>query len=164
MVLGTVSGVASAQVAVRVEPANLGGPRPLEKQTAATAIQYYLQTWQSLQSAFDQNRAELLDADFVGDAREKLGKAIQEQAALGLHTHYRDRAHDLQIVFYSPEGLSIELTDDAEYDVEIFNHDKSETTQHVHARYVAVLTPSESRWRVRVFQTESEDQASKSTR
>jgi len=30
------------------------------------------------------------------------------------------------------------------------------TTQHVRARYVAVLTPTEVRWKVRVFQAEPE--------
>jgi hypothetical protein len=93
-----------------------------------------------------------LDADFVGTSKDKLKETIKQQAALGLHTHYQDVSHDLQIVFYSPEGLSIEMTDKVEYDMQVFDHEKNLATQHVSTRYVVVLTPSEVKWRVRVFQ------------
>jgi hypothetical protein len=144
------------QATVRVEPAHLQGPRPLEKQTEAAVIRDYLQAWQSLSNAFDQNRIDLLDRDFVGSAKDKLESTIQEQAKLGIHTRYQDRAHDLQIVFYSPEGLSIQLIDNVEYDVQVLDHDKVQTTQKVKTRYIAVLTPSEVRWRVRIFQSNPE--------
>jgi len=151
---GAIPLIATAQAAVRVEKADLQGSRPLEDQTATAVIHNYLQSWQTLQLALDQNRADLLDSDFVGDARDKFASTIQQQALLGIRTHYRDQAHDLRIVFYSPEGLSVELTDKAEYDVELFDHGKSAGTHHVQVHYIAVLTPSESRWRVRVFQAE----------
>ena len=151
---GVVPAIATAQAVVRIEKADLQGSRPLEEQTASAVIHNYLQSWQTLQSALDQNRADLLDSDFVGDAHDKLASTIQQQAALGIRTRYRDQAHNLQIVFYSPEGLSVELTDKAEYDVELIDNGKSVGTHHVQVRYVAVLTPSESRWRVRVFQAE----------
>jgi len=143
---------ASAQATVRVKTANLQGSRPLQEQTGAAAIRDYLQSWQGLTVALEQNRADLLDPDFVGSAKETLAATIQQQVALGIKTHYQDRAHDVQIVFYSPDGLSIELTDKVEYDVEILDHDRVKTAQHVSARYVIVLTPAEVRWRVRVFQ------------
>jgi hypothetical protein len=109
-----------------------------------------------LRAAFEQNRADLLDPDFVGTARDKLTDTIQQQVNLGIRTHYQDRAHDLQIVFYSPEGLSIELTDKVEYDVKVLDHERVKTIQHLSARYVIVLTPAEVRWRVRVFQAAPE--------
>jgi len=71
---------------------------------------------------------------------------IREQTELGVHTHYQDTAHDIQLTFYSPEGLSIQLVDTVEYDMQIVDHEKPVTTQHVRARYVAVLTPTEVRW------------------
>lgn len=145
---------AAAQPSVRIEPAKLEDQAPLQQATEDAVIHNYLQCWQSLHSAFDQNRADLLDADFVGDAREKLGSAIQQQAALGMRTRYVDRSHDVQIVFYSPEGLSVELVDDVQYDMELVDHDKPKSSEHLHARYIAVLTPSESRWRVRVLQAD----------
>jgi hypothetical protein len=113
-----------------------------------------LQSWQSLKAALEQNRTELLDTTFVGTARDKLSETIQQQTTLGIRTRYQDRSHDIQIVFYSPEGLSIELIDRAECDVQVLVHDGVKTTQHVSARYVIVLTPAEVRWRVRVFQGE----------
>ena len=146
----------SDQPAVRVEPTDSVGPRVLEKQTKAAVIRDYLQAWGSLSRAFEQNRADLLDADFVGVAKEKLEDTIREQAKLAMQTRYRDGAHDIQLVFYSPEGLSIQLVDTVEYDVQILDHEKVLTTQHVRARYTAVLTPTEVRWKVRVFQAEPE--------
>ena len=143
---------AAAQASVHVEPTILQGPRLLQEQTGTAVIRDYLQSWQSLSAAFEQNRADLLDPEFVGAAKEKLTNTIQQQARLGIRTRYVDRAHDLHIVFYSPEGLSIELTDKVEYDVQVLDHDKVRTTQRLSARYIVVLTPAQVRWRVRVFQ------------
>ena len=140
------------QPSVRVETPNLQGPRQLEDQTATAVVRHYLESWQAFRSAFAQNRAALLDADFVGDAHDKLADTVHQQAAAGIHTRYTDRSHDIRIVFYSPDGLSIQITDDVEYDEQVFDHEKTLATQHLHARYIAVLTPSEVRWRVRVFQ------------
>jgi hypothetical protein len=156
MVFAAASSIGSAQASVHVEPPNLQGPRPLPEQTATAAIRDYLQSWQSFKAALDQNRADLLDPAFVGTARDKLTQTVQKQSSLGIRARYEDRSHDLQIVFYSPEGLSIELTDKVEYDVEVLDHDRVKTTQHLSARYVIVLTPSEVRWRVRVFQAVAE--------
>lgn len=146
----------SNQPGVRVEPTNSVGPRPLEKQTETAVIRDYLQAWRSLSGALEQNREDLLSADFVGTAKEKLANTVREQAKLGIQTRYRDGAHDIQLVFYSPEGLSIQLVDTVEYDVQILDHEKVQATQHVRARYVAVLTPTEVQWKVRVFQAEPE--------
>jgi hypothetical protein len=144
------------QPAVRVAPTDSVGPRHLDKQTEAAVIRNYLEAWRSLSGAFEQNRAELLDPDFTGVAKEKLADTIREQDKLGMHTRYRDTAHDLQLVFYSPEGLSIQLIDTVDYDVQIADGKTVQTMQHVRARYVAVLTPTEVRWKVRVFQAEPE--------
>ena len=142
----------NAQATVHVETANLQGPRPLQAQTGTAAIRDYLESWQVLSTALEENRADLLDPDFVGSAKDTLTATIQQQTALGISTRYQDRAHDLQIVFYSPDGLSIELADRVEYDLQLIDHGKVKTTQHLSTRYVIVLTPAEVRWRVRVFQ------------
>jgi len=149
-------GVGSAQATVSIEQSDLHGPRALSEQTRAAVIRDYLQSWQSLRSALEQNRAGLLDPSFIGTARDKLTETIRQQAAIGIKTIYQDGAHDIQIVFYSPDGLSLELKDKVEYDVEVLDHDKVKTTQHIIARYVIVLTPAEVRWRVRVFQAAGE--------
>ncbi len=156
MALAAAPLICAAQPDVRVEPAQLQGPRQLEQQTQAAVVRDYLKAWQSLATALDRNDPELLGRDFVGAARDKLAGTVQQQAAVGIHTRYQDKTHDIQIVFYSPEGLSIELTDDVEYSVQILDHDKLQTTQQVRARYIVVLTPAEVRWRVRVFQAQAE--------
>jgi len=145
-----------AQPEVRVEPAHLQGPRPLADQTATAVIKNYIESWESLRAALEQNRPELLDRDFVGGARQKLAETIQQQARFGLRTSYQDRSHDVQIVFYSPEGLSVELTDDVQYDVQVRDGDKVIATQPVRERYLVVLTPTEVRWRVRVLQASAQ--------
>ena len=148
--------IAGAQAAVTVAPDDLHGPRVLQEQTKAAVVRDYLQAWQTFKAALDQNRPDLLVTDFVGTAKEKISGTIQQQAALGIRTQYKDISHNLQLVFYSPEGLSIQLIDKVDYDVQILDHDKVQTTQRVHARYIVVLTPAEVRWRVRVFQADPE--------
>jgi len=155
-VLATLLVWGSDQPAVRVEPTDSVGPRTLEKQTETAVVRDYLQAWHSLSDALDRNRVDTLNRDFVGTAKEKLVDTIREQAKLGIQTRYQDRKHDIQLVFYSPEGLSIQLVDTVEYDVQLLDHEKPLTTQHVRARYVAVLTPTEVQWKVRVFQAEPE--------
>jgi hypothetical protein len=125
----------------------------LEDQTKSAVVRDYLAAWQSMDRAFQENDPGLLDAEFVGTAKTKLWGTIQEQKELGLTTSYKDRKHDISLVFYSPEGLSIQLLDTVEYDVQILDHDKLQGTQHVRTRYVAVLTPTEVRWKVRVLQS-----------
>jgi hypothetical protein len=148
--------LSSAQATVHVDPASPQGSRVLQDQTRTAVLRDYLQSWQSLSAALSQNRPDLLDADFVGTAKDKLAETIKEQEALGIHTQYQDAAHDVKIVFYSPEGLSIQLTDDVQYDVQLFDQGKSLAKQRVNTRYVVVLTPAEVRWRVRVFQAVSQ--------
>jgi hypothetical protein len=146
----------SGQATVRVEPTHLQGPRVLEDQTANAVVKDYIQSWERLKVALEQNRPDLLDRDFVGGAKEKLTATIQQQGKTGLRTVYQDRSHDVQIVFYSPEGLSVELIDTVEYDVQVRDQDKVIATLPVRARYTVVLTPAEVRWRVRVFQAVAE--------
>jgi hypothetical protein len=155
-VLGAASAVATAQAAVHVEPAHLEGPRILADQTATAVVKNYIESWESLRTALEQNRPELLDRDFVGTAKQKLTDTIQQQTKLGMNASYQDRSHDIQIIFYSPEGLSVQLIDNVEYDVQVSDKGKVITTQQVHAKYVVVMTPTEVRWRVRVLQAAAE--------
>jgi hypothetical protein len=150
--LAVIPGMGAAQAVVHVDASGLVAPRPLNEQTRKAAIEDYLQSWQTMSEALAQNRPDLLDAGFVGTARDRLANTIREQATQGISTQYRDRSHNIQILFYSPEGLSIELADTAEYDVQVIDHGKAVTTQPQRTRYVVVMTPSEVRWRVRVLQ------------
>ena len=156
MAIMALSAVATGQPSVRVEVPKLDGPRPLQEQTAKAAVNNYLEAWLSMSGALDQNRAELLDRDFIGSAKEKLAATIREQKENGVRAVYRDRSHDIRILFYSPEGLSIQLADTVAYDLQLFDHDKAIGTQNVQTRYIVVLTPTEVRWRVRIFQAQTQ--------
>ncbi len=100
---------------VNVAPMDKVGPRPAEAQTRTSAIRDYLQAWQGLSSALDGNDADSLDQYFVGVAKEKLAATIHEQEKAEIHTSYQDHSHNIQLIFYSPEGLSLQLTDDVDY-------------------------------------------------
>jgi hypothetical protein len=148
-----LSQAAAAQVEVHVEPTAVQTTRPLTDQSKAAVVRDYLNAWKGLQVALEQNRPDSLDSDFVGLAKDRLADTVHQQAQLGIRTRYQDRSHDLQILFYSPDGMSIELADKVEYDVQLIDHDKVISTQRESARYLVVLAPSEVRWRVRVFQS-----------
>jgi len=155
ILLGAWSLSGDTEPSVKVAPMNAVGPRPVEQQTQSSVVRDYLKAWETLNTSLGSNRTDVLDAYFVGVARGKLADTVQEQQNLGIHTHYREQSHDIQVVFYSPEGLSIQLLDKVEYDVEVEDGGKAVGTQHVRARYVAVLTPTESKWKVRLFQAEN---------
>jgi hypothetical protein len=144
--------VASGQAGVQVEPTTFHGPRPLAKQTESAVVRDYLEAWQSMGAALGGNRVDLLDQDFVGAARDKLAQTIAAQVRQGISTRYVERSHDIQIIFYSPEGLSIQVADNVDYDLQLVDHDKVLATEPIHARAIAVLTPTEVRWKVRVLQ------------
>jgi hypothetical protein len=156
-VIGTcLPALGGDQPIVHVEQPNLHSPRQLQEQTAKAAVQDYIDAWQRMSSALDQNRPDLLDRDFIGDAKDKLADTIKQQTSAGLHTRYRDQSHEVKILFYSPEGLSIELSDTVKYDMQVLDHDKTLGYQQFRARYIVVLTPTEVRWRVRIFQAQAE--------
>jgi hypothetical protein len=152
LMLTAVVSPAGEQPQVRVAPVDSVGPRTVEAQTKTSVVRDYLEAWKSMSRALEQNNEALLNADFLGVAREQLAGTVRDQRKLGLQTRYRDHKHDISLVFYSPEGLSIQLVDTVEYDVQILDHDKLQASQHVRTRYLAVLTPTEVRWKVRFFQ------------
>jgi hypothetical protein len=149
-------GLRADQALVQVEPPSLQGSRPLEPLTASSVVRDYLQSWTAFRTALSQNQPQLLSQDFVGIALTKLSHTIAEQNKLGLHTRYVDRSHHLRIVFYSPDGLSIQLVDHVVYDEQVLEGATILATQPVHARYLVVLTPSQTRWQVRFFQATTE--------
>ena len=143
------------QPSVHVKPSDVQGSRPVEKTTETGVVRDYLQSWKTMNDALGTNNPALLEAQFVGTAHDKLAETIAQQAKLGIQTRYQDRSHDLQIIFYSPEGLSIQLVDTVQYDEQVLEKGKVLTTRPITQRYLVVLTPSEVRWRVRIFQPQS---------
>jgi hypothetical protein len=156
-VLATTLLASDQQPAVRIEAPDLRGSGIMEKQTQAAVIRDYLEAWRCLSGAFEQNRPELLEQAFVGSAKEKLATTIEQQKQAGIQTAYRDRAHDITLVFHSPDDLSTQLVDKVEYEVEIKDHEKTQVAEHLTSRFVAVLTPTEVRWKVRILQSKPQE-------
>jgi hypothetical protein len=145
------------QPTVRIEALDLHGSAAMQRQTQAAVIHDYLEAWKSLNGALQENRPELLEEAFVGNAKEKLATTIEEQKQAGIQTAYRDRAHDITLVFHSPDDLSTQLVDQVQYEVEIKDHEKTLVSQPATSRFVAVLTPTEVRWKVRILQAEPQE-------
>jgi hypothetical protein len=152
ILMWTVCSFGGDEAAISVAQNDVG-PRPLEPQTRASVVRDYVEAWQGLDSALEQNAPGVIDAYFVGAAQKTLIDTIHQQERLKVTTSYKNVSHNIKIVFYSPEGLSIELVDEVQYQVEIRNRDGIIGLQNVRTKYGAVLTPTESRWKVRIFQS-----------
>ena len=127
-------------------------PREIEETTQKALARDYATAWQTMTEALDQNRADLLSANFIGTAGDKLTATIQEQTKAGLHQHITDQGHTVDAVFYSPEGSAIELHDIAHLQIDVMDGSKVIHTENATVHYVALLTAAENSWKVRVLE------------
>jgi hypothetical protein len=127
-------------------------PRQLEDTTEIAIPRDYAVAWTALATALNENRVDALDAGFVGIARQKLGKAIQDQKQAGLRRRYTDRGHKLEAIFYSPEGSAMQLRDTAQLDVEILDGNTVIHREQITQPYLVLMTVAESSWKVRVLE------------
>lgn len=127
-------------------------PREIEDTTQRALSRDYATAWQAMIEALDQNRADLLGANFLGTADDKLTATIQEQAKAGLHQHITDQGHSVDAVFYSPEGSAIELHDTAHLQIDVMDGSKVVHSENATVHYVALLTAAENSWKVRVLE------------
>lgn len=128
------------------------GPREVEDTTTKAIVRDYAVAWKALATALSENRAQALDAGFVGDARNKLGSRIEEQKRTGLGARYVDRGHKLEALFYSPDGSAMQLRDTAQLEVQVFDGGQLVSSQELTQDYLVVMTVGEGRWKVRVLQ------------
>ncbi|MGC2108961.1 MAG: hypothetical protein WA655_05550 [Candidatus Korobacteraceae bacterium] len=127
-------------------------PRQVEDTTEKAIARDYAAAWQSMTSALDQNRTDLLNANFIGTASEKLTATIAEQSKAGLHQRFVDKGHKADVVFYSPEGSAIELQDTAQLEIQLLDGDKVVHSEAATIHYVVLLTASADSWKVRVLE------------
>lgn len=127
-------------------------PRQVEDATQKAVIRDYGAAWQTLNQALDQNRADLLAANFIGTAHDKLAETIQAQSKSGMHRRYVDNGHKVEAIFYSTEGSALELHDTVQLRMELLDGGKVVHSEDVTVHYVALLTPAENSWKVRVLQ------------
>ena len=148
--------IVTAQAANDLPTVNLNvsnaGPRQVEDTTEKALERDYARAWNTMETALAQNRADVLDADFVGVALDELKSRVSEQARSGLHTRYVDHGHNLQAVFYSPEGSAVQLQDTAQLEVQYLDGDKILRSEQRTETYTVVMTAGENRWKVRVLQ------------
>jgi hypothetical protein len=126
--------------------------RQVEELTKKAVARDYASAWRSLAEALGNNNAGLLENDFVGVAQQKLQERVAEQAKAGLRTRYIDHGHQLDVLFYSPEGSSIQVRDTARLEIQVLDGETLVHSEQVTLHYISLLTPTEVRWKVRLLQ------------
>ena len=132
--------------------ASKAGPRAVERLTERSILRDYRFAWVNLAQALESNSTVPLNGLFAGAANDWLTRAVGNQRHNGLSAHYLNQSHKLEVVFYAPEGDVVELHDDAEYDLQIFDRDRTIHSEHVMVRYVVLMTPAADRWVIRQLQ------------
>jgi hypothetical protein len=143
--------LADSQPSISVNVQN-AGPRQVEDTTQRSVARDYAAAWTAMTQALDQNRTDVLGANFVGTANDKLTASVTEQRKSGLHQHIVDRGHHVEAVFYSPEGSAMELHDTAQVQLQLMDGSKVIHTEEATLHYVVLLTAAENSWKVRVLE------------
>jgi len=128
------------------------GPRQVEDTTERAVARDYAVAWQTMAEALKQNRTDILGANFIGNANEKLVATIEDQRKNGLHQEIVDRGHRVNAIFYSPEGSAMELHDTAQVQLQLMDGNKVIHSQDATVHYVVLLTAAENSWKVRVLE------------
>jgi hypothetical protein len=127
-------------------------PRDIEDLTSQSVPRDYGLAWQTMGQALDENRAALLDGYFTGVAKQDLKARVASQLKSGLHTHYEDRGHKLEAIFYAPAGDAMQLRDHAQVDVQVLDRGKIIYEEPLNIEYMVLMTPGADRWLVRQIQ------------
>lgn len=128
-------------------------PRPIEQRTGEAVTHDYAQAWQDLADGLDINRTDLLSDYFTGEAKLRFTQRIKEQRNAGLRTHYQDNGHHVKAVFYSVDGGEMQLEDEVQLEVQIFDGQKMIYTSNSPQRYLVLMTPGSDRWYVRCLES-----------
>lgn len=128
------------------------GPRAVESLTEKSILRDYKFAWVSLSHALESNAALVLNGPFEGSASDWAHQRVEAQRRSGISSRYLNQKHNLEAVFYAPEGDVMELHDTAEYDFEILDGEKSIHNEHAVVHYVVLMTPAADHWVVRQLQ------------
>jgi urease gamma subunit len=148
---------ASAQSAANLPHVTLNadnlGPRPIEQLTGANIARNYAIAWGALAQALEQNRAGLLNEQFIGFAKDRLTQRITDQARTGIHVRIVDQGHRLKAVFYSLDGAVMQLIDEAQIQTQVYDGSKLIYSDTSPQHYLVLMTPGADRWYVRSLET-----------
>ncbi|MCU1308369.1 MAG: hypothetical protein JWN45_3064 [Acidobacteriaceae bacterium] len=128
------------------------GPREVEETTQKAIQRQYSAAWKNMAVALKENRTDLLDQSFVGSVRDQLAKEIEQQKKTGISTRYIDRGHQVNVVFYSPEGTALELRDTADIEHQVLDGIKVIHSEQLRQQYLVIFTLVEDKWKVRIMQ------------
>ena len=138
----------SAAPQVRLDADGLA-PRTVEELTGATIARHYALAWRDMAKALDSSRADTLDDEFIGFAKDRLAQRISDQQRTGVHVRIIDHGHNLKAVFYSSDGTVMQLVDHAELEIQTFDGNKLLDMQNAPREYMVLMTPGADRWYVR---------------
>jgi hypothetical protein len=130
-------------------------PRHVEDTTMASVQRDYGHAWHAMASALKENKAGLLASDFVGLAKAQLSQAIAEQNKSGLKRRYIDHGHQVRVVFYSPDGSAMQLQDTVRLEIQWLDGDKVVYSDQGTFHFLALMTPAENSWKVRLLESVS---------
>jgi hypothetical protein len=139
----------SAQVQLNIAKA---GPRAVESLTERGIARDYRFAWDSMAQALEFNTFDPLEGPFAGEAKTWLRETVARQQHSGLSQRYVNQNHQVEAVFYAPEGDVMELHDTAEYQLQISDGGKLIHEEHVVLRFVVLMTPAADRWVIRQLQ------------
>jgi|ERR1700685_609569 hypothetical protein len=128
------------------------GPRAVESLTERGILRDYRFAWNSMAQALEFNTFDPLEGPFAGEAKTWLRDTITNQQRSGLSQRYVNQNHQLEAVFYAPEGDVMELHDTADYQLQISDGGKLIHEEHVVLHFVVLMTPAADRWVIRQLQ------------
>ncbi len=129
-------------------------PRPIEQLTETNIARDYAIAWKDLSQALEQNRADLLKEQFTGFAHDRWKERIADQQRIGLRTEIVDHGHRVKAIFYSLDGGAMQLLDEAQIQIQVFDGNRLIDTQDKSQRYIVLMTPGADRWYVRSMESE----------
>jgi len=156
-VSGLVAFVSKSSVFAESQPSfslnvQSAGPRTVEDTTERSVARDYAAAWKAMTQALDQNRTDVLGLNFTGTANDKLTESISEQRKSGLHQRIVAKGHDVDVVFYSPEGSAMELHDTTQVQLQLMDGSNVIHSTDATLHYVVLMTAAENSWKVRVLE------------
>jgi hypothetical protein len=127
-------------------------PREVEETTQKSITREYSTAWKTLVDALANNRPDRIGESFVGPAEDELRKQIDEQKNNQLSTRTVDRGHKLDVVFYSPEGSTLQLRDTAQLERQYLSGGRVIHSENITQNYLVLMAVTGDRWKVRVLQ------------
>jgi len=139
----------SARVQLNIAKA---APRAVESLTERGILRDYSFAWNSMAQALEFNTFDPLEGPFAGEAKNWLRDTVASQQHSGVSQQYVNQNHQLEAVFYAPEGDVMELHDTAEYQLQVSDGGKLIHEEHVVLHFIVLMTPAADRWVIRQLQ------------